>query len=446
MKTGSGIHQREGVWSKVDMGMLHGILMDCPAMMVPEVEAHEQHGHVKEFVNSWFEWEEHVENMRVKTVLRTPLQLAASMQSVQCVDMLLSAGSDPNSKSPSDGKTALHLACDCKPSLASARVIGLLVKHGADRSLPDAQGRLPGEGLGSSRMQAVGPSAEKRIDSQRDSSNCLVSLKSLQELDGCDYDSDHFRMYRFKIEACPHQNVPHDTAECPYLHPGERARRRNPKIYKYEAIPCPHFRKGNCKWGDACPLSHGVFECWMHPAKFRTQLCKEGASCTRSVCFFAHSIEQLRDPERGTSADTPGNESMKLFHNRSDDSPTCTLDCGLDSCGSRSGCSTPGSSFAEISSIFNQSHSRDKIFGLTEVAHEKAKVKQANAVFEAAEALKALAVTSQHVPDADRGIDQSVQENSFNFEGDYTGFLRSIPSNGSIQSSSGQSISEIWLR
>ena len=63
----------------------------------------------------------------------------------------------------------------------------------------------------------------------------------------------------------------------------------------YQALPCPEFRKGMCRRGDACPFAHGVFECWLHPSRYRTTLCKEGASCTRAVCFFAHSVSQLRE-------------------------------------------------------------------------------------------------------------------------------------------------------
>ena len=48
--------------------------------------------------------------------------------------------------------------------------------------------------------------------------------------------------------------------------------------------------------GDACTYSHGVYECWLHPAKYRTQLCKDGAQCRRPVCFFAHSVSELRSP------------------------------------------------------------------------------------------------------------------------------------------------------
>lgn len=45
-----------------------------------------------------------------------------------------------------------------------------------------------------------------------------------------------------------------------------------------------------------CPYSHGVFECWLHPSRFHTQLCKDGANCQRPVCFFAHSLPELRAP------------------------------------------------------------------------------------------------------------------------------------------------------
>eukprot|EP00878_Enallax_costatus_P018221 GHUV01019174.1.p1 GENE.GHUV01019174.1~~GHUV01019174.1.p1 ORF type:complete len:618 (+),score=279.54 GHUV01019174.1:256-2109(+) len=53
-----------------------------------------------------------------------------------------------------------------------------------------------------------------------------------------------------------------------------------------------------CELGAACPHSHHVFESWLHPQKFRTMLCKDGDSCNREVCFFAHGQEQLRVPTR----------------------------------------------------------------------------------------------------------------------------------------------------
>lgn len=41
-------------------------------------------------------------------------------------------------------------------------------------------------------------------------------------------------------------------------------------------------------------MAHSVFESWLHPNKFRTQLCCFGDSCHRRICFFAHNSAQLR--------------------------------------------------------------------------------------------------------------------------------------------------------
>ncbi|KHN40356.1 Zinc finger CCCH domain-containing protein 20 [Glycine soja] len=107
------------------------------------------------------------------------------------------------------------------------------------------------------------------------------------------YSCDHFRMYEFKVRRCA-RGRSHDWTECPYAHPGEKARRRDPRKFHYSGAACPEFRKGNCKKGDTCEFAHGVFECWLHPARYRTQPCKDGTSCRRRVCFFAHTPEQLR--------------------------------------------------------------------------------------------------------------------------------------------------------
>jgi len=34
----------------------------------------------------------------------------------------------------------------------------------------------------------------------------------------------------------------------------------------------PPLQTGVCRRGDACPYSHGVFECWLHPSRYRTQV------------------------------------------------------------------------------------------------------------------------------------------------------------------------------
>ncbi|MCO5554483.1 hypothetical protein L7F22_008012 [Adiantum nelumboides] len=104
---------------------------------------------------------------------------------------------------------------------------------------------------------------------------------------------DEFCMYEFKVRRCM-RGRSHDWTECPYAHPGEKARRRDPRCFNYSGTACPDFRRGTCRKGDSCELSHGVFESWLHPARFRTQLCKDGKACKRRVCFFAHSPSQLR--------------------------------------------------------------------------------------------------------------------------------------------------------
>ncbi|XP_030452608.1 zinc finger CCCH domain-containing protein 2-like [Syzygium oleosum] len=104
---------------------------------------------------------------------------------------------------------------------------------------------------------------------------------------------DEFRMYEFKVRKCA-RGRSHDWTECPYAHPGEKARRRDPRRFLYSGTACPDFRKGACKKGDSCEFAHGVFECWLHPERYRTQACKDGQSCRRRVCFFAHSPDQLR--------------------------------------------------------------------------------------------------------------------------------------------------------
>ncbi|KAK8503101.1 hypothetical protein V6N13_025861 [Hibiscus sabdariffa] len=113
---------------------------------------------------------------------------------------------------------------------------------------------------------------------------------------------DNFRMFEFKVRRCG-RGKSHDWVDCPYAHPGEKARRRDPRKYHYSCNPCPDFRNGNCRKGDSCEFAHGVFECWLHPDRYRTQLCKDRLGCKRRVCFFAHTPDQLRFVE---SADSYG--------------------------------------------------------------------------------------------------------------------------------------------
>uniref|UniRef100_A0A5B7AUF8 Putative zinc finger CCCH domain-containing protein 23 n=1 Tax=Davidia involucrata TaxID=16924 RepID=A0A5B7AUF8_DAVIN len=124
------------------------------------------------------------------------------------------------------------------------------------------------------------------------------NMNSDMQGDDCDvpvdaFSCDHFRMFEFKVRKCA-RGRSHDWTECPYAHPGEKARRRDPRKFHYSGTACPEFRKGLCKKGDSCEFAHGVFECWLHPARYRTQPCKDGTHCRRRVCFFAHTPDQLR--------------------------------------------------------------------------------------------------------------------------------------------------------
>eukprot|EP00250_Pteridium_aquilinum_P016877 c23339_g2_i1 orf=267-2630(+) len=116
---------------------------------------------------------------------------------------------------------------------------------------------------------------------------------SIPDIKNSLYTTDEFRMFSFKIRPCS-RAYSHDWTECPFVHPGENARRRDPRRYHYSCVPCPEFRKGACRRADACEYAHGVFECWLHPAQYRTRLCKDGTECNRRVCFFAHTNDELR--------------------------------------------------------------------------------------------------------------------------------------------------------
>eukprot|EP00884_Botryococcus_braunii_P020882 jgi/Botrbrau1/7478/Bobra.0095s0016.1 len=161
------------------------------------------------------------------------------------------------------------------------------------------------------------------------------------------FATDDFRCFRYKVELCP-RGRPHDWTQCPYAHPQEKAKRRDPKQFKYSGTACQTFRKnGSCERGDSCPYAHGVFECWLHPARYRTQMCTDGKSCNRRVCFFAHDESEIRtQPVDANSADGDTGEKAefssadvpmlldalkKLLASQSNDSSTQALQRGVTS-------------------------------------------------------------------------------------------------------------------
>jgi hypothetical protein len=147
-----------------------------------------------------------------------------------------------------------------------------------------------------------------RSSGEGGSNNTQQKIWSLRD------SSDEFAMFSFKIVPCSRVRA-HDWTVCPYAHPGEKAKRRDLKMFSYTAIPCADYQKvpasntkakGSheyfCPRGASCPYAHGVFESWLHPSRYRTQLCKDGLRCTRKACFFAHRAKELRNVRTAANA------------------------------------------------------------------------------------------------------------------------------------------------
>ncbi|WRX08724.1 zinc finger protein [Theobroma cacao] len=296
---------------------------------------------------------------------RTPLMVAATYGSVDAVKLILThSAADVNLSCDTDKSTALHCAAS-GGSLHAIDVVKLLSSAGADPNCTDAIGHRPVDVVVvHPKLQSMRAVLEEllsghvsddsfrehnlriSIDNSTSSSPTLSSSlengsppspsnlasspmaskfndipvnsapekkeypvdPSLPDIKNSIYATDEFRMFSFKIRPCS-RAYSHDWTECPFVHPGENARRRDPRKYHYSCVPCPDFRKGACRRGDMCEYAHGVFECWLHPAQYRTRLCKDGTSCNRRVCFFAHTAEELRPLYVSTGSAVPSPRS-----------------------------------------------------------------------------------------------------------------------------------------
>ncbi|KAF5206509.1 Zinc finger ccch domain-containing protein [Thalictrum thalictroides] len=271
---------------------------------------------------------------------RTPLMISAMFGNKEVVKYILSTGLvDVNRACGSDGATALHCAA-AGGFPASSEIVRLLLDASADVNSVDAHGRRPGDVIASVARPSF-YSTRKTLEILLKGSSSfgeeLVSsvegvdlldeqlLLQTPQKDGSErkeypvdltmpdikngiYGTDEFRMYTFKVKPCS-RAYSHDWTECPFVHPGENARRRDPRKFHYSCVPCPEFRKGACRQGDACEYAHGVFECWLHPAQYKTRLCKDETGCTRRVCFFAHKPEELRPLYASTGSAVPSPRS-----------------------------------------------------------------------------------------------------------------------------------------
>ncbi|KAF6263383.1 hypothetical protein COO60DRAFT_1267608 [Scenedesmus sp. NREL 46B-D3] len=111
-----------------------------------------------------------------------------------------------------------------------------------------------------------------------------------------------------------HQGQPQYWTNCPYAHAGEHACRRDPRKFDYAAVVCPDLLQGGrCPRGESCHSAHSVFEFWLHPQRYRTQICREGPGCRRRVCFFAHSEDELRVSCFGLTLHVSGRAAGELL-------------------------------------------------------------------------------------------------------------------------------------
>ncbi|XP_031500093.1 zinc finger CCCH domain-containing protein 30-like [Nymphaea colorata] len=300
---------------------------------------------------------------------RTPLMVASIYGSIDVLSFILSIPGDVNRACGPDKSTALHCAA-AGGSTNAVEAVNLLLKAGADPNAVDALGRRPfdvimvspklphvrtglevllscgsttadgscavketkagcadlcssspplsssPDGCSSASISTSSPvSPAKFVDPAGKASSGELSEKkeypvdpSLPDIKNSIYTTDEFRMFSFKVRPCS-RAYSHDWTECPFVHPGENARRRDPRKFHYSCVPCPDFRKGACRRGDLCEYAHGVFECWLHPAQYRTRLCKDGTNCTRRVCFFAHTSDELRPLYVSTGSAVPSPRS-----------------------------------------------------------------------------------------------------------------------------------------
>ncbi|XP_022982864.1 zinc finger CCCH domain-containing protein 30-like [Cucurbita maxima] len=291
---------------------------------------------------------------------RTPLMVAATYGSIEVLKLILSLScADVNRAVGLDRSTALH--CAASGGAADAvDIVKLLLAAGADPNMVDGNGHRPvdvvvaplrhaelkstltellktngfsGDGnldvlTGARNSLSPRPSsplnapsfASELVSSPTKSKLSDFSMYpasekkeypvdlSLPDIKNSIYSTDEFRMYSFKVRPCS-RAYSHDWTECPFVHPGENARRRDPRKFHYSCVTCPDFRKGACRRGDMCEYAHGVFECWLHPAQYRTRLCKDGTNCSRRVCFFAHTTEELRPLYVSTGSAVPSPRS-----------------------------------------------------------------------------------------------------------------------------------------
>ncbi|KEH33323.1 ARM repeat CCCH-type zinc finger protein [Medicago truncatula] len=238
-------------------------------------------------------------NFTCGTDKTTALHCAASSGTVNAVDavkLLLSAGADiycvdANGNRPMD-VIVLPIVVPHKLEVVKRSLEQLLSNSAADESVDDGSLPLSSFEKGSPSSPVAPKLTDTAVSSTPEKKKYPID-PSIPDIRNSIYATDEFRMYSVKVLLC-HRAYTHNWTECPFYHPNENARRRDPRKFTYSCVPCADFKTRDCKRGDMCEYAHGVFETWLHPDQYRTRLCKEGTNCNRKVCFFAHVAEELR--------------------------------------------------------------------------------------------------------------------------------------------------------
>ncbi|KAG6522840.1 hypothetical protein ZIOFF_019995 [Zingiber officinale] len=212
--------------------------------------------------------------------------VASTYGSLEVLKLILSLASiDVNCVSGHNTTTALHCAAS-GGSLAAVDVVKALLVASVDPTVVDADGNRPTDIivasprsplarnyleqlLDKSTISSYGGNNENLTRVMTTSSNSLSAFDSdlaslppakypdlppltvpakkeypvdptYPDIKNNIYATDEFCMFSFKIRPCT-RAYSHDWTECPFVHPGENARRCDPRKYHYSCAPCPDF-------------------------------------------------------------------------------------------------------------------------------------------------------------------------------------------------------------
>ncbi|KAJ6315559.1 hypothetical protein OIU78_018938 [Salix suchowensis] len=213
----------------------------------------------------WYGRQEGTRNMVLEQ--RTPLMIAAKYGSVDIVKLILSLPEvDVNFCCGPDKSTALHCAVS-GGSVNAIYVVKLLLHAGADTNAFDANGCRPIDVIAA---PSEFPHLKIALEELLKNGSGAVRVSSARK----GYPVD--------------PTIPHITNSVRLQGEGTQGS----SITGVHHVP--DHRRGACRRGDLCEYAHGIFESWLHPTQYKTRVCKEGTNCMRRVCFFAHTLNELR--------------------------------------------------------------------------------------------------------------------------------------------------------